>query len=373
MNNDLRICCSATTHLVLTCTSLLAFLLFVGGCKNSSTTVTTPPVVTPVNSAFPPDFPPIVAPANNPMTPAKIALGRVLFYEKRLSVNGTQACAGCHSESSAFCDVGHPVSTGALGIINGGGNDSAKSDFILRGTRNAPGLANVAYNTSYFWDGRAATLEQQALMPIQNPAELANTLPVVVKTLANDTMYQRLFTAAFGDPMVDTIRLGQAIATFERTLISGYSAYDDYNRGNKTALSASAIHGLTLFVSDSTNCSKCHSGFNFTDNRFHSTGLDQSYSDLGRFLITNQDQDNGSFKTPSLRNVALTSPYEHDGRFTVLEQVIEHYNIGGMHNKAQDTLIKQLNLNNDQVEALVAFLESLTDKRFVTNPAFAAP
>jgi cytochrome c peroxidase len=256
----------------------------------------------------------------------------------------------------------------------GGGNDSSKGGAVLRGgTRNAPGLANVAYNTSYFWDGRAATLEQQALMPIQNPAELANTLPVVVQTLARDTMYQRLFTAAFGDPMVDTIRLAQAIATFERTLISGYSAYDDYNRGNKTALSTSAIHGLTLFMSDSTNCSKCHSGFNFTDNKFHSTGLDQSYSDLGRILITNQDQDNGSFKTPSLRNVALTSPYEHDGRFTVLEQVIEHYNTGGMHNKAQDTLIKPLNLNNDQVEALVAFLESLTDKGFVTNSAFSAP
>ncbi len=338
------------------------------GCKTSAdSTVSPPPNNNGSGLIIPAGFPNVTTPADNPYSDAKSKLGRYLFYEKQLSVDNSKACVDCHKQANAFCDFGNAVSTGVRGIKRDSGF------FGGGGTRNAPGLSNVAYNTSYFWDGRAATLEQQALLPIINPIELGNTLAVVVQRLSADPTYPALFKAAFGDTKIDSIRIGMALATFERTLLSGNSAYDSYVRGDASAISAAAIRGLKLFTSSVTNCSRCHSGFNFADSSFHSTGLEQSYMDSGRFLISKQSNDIGSFKTPSLRNVALTSPYEHDGRFTTLEEVIDHYNQGGMHNKAQDSLIKPLNLSNQQIEDIVAFLNSLTDEQFVSNAAFRDP
>lgn len=343
--------------------------LAVVSCKATDTTVAPPNNNN--NSGgtgliIPAGFPTVVTPADNPYSDPKSILGRYLFYEKKLSADNTKACVDCHKEANAFCDFGNSVSVGIKSA-----NDSSKRGGL--GTRNAPGLSNVAYNTAYFWDGRATTLEQQAVMPITNPIEMGNTLTVVEQRLSADPTYQKLFKAAFGDSKVDSIRIGQALATFERTLLSGNSAYDAYVRGDNSALSAAAIRGLKLFSSNQTNCSRCHSGFNFEDSSFHSTGLEQSYQDSGRFLITGHNGQVGSFKTPSLRNVALTAPYEHDGRFTTLEQVMDHYNMGGFHNRDQDSLIKPLNLSTQQIEDIIAFLNSLTDEQFVSNAAFRDP
>jgi len=339
------------------------------GCKSSvNNTVPVPPNTNGSGLIIPVGFPNVTTPADNPFTDAKSKLGRYLFYEKKLSADNSMACVDCHKQANAFSDFGNSVSKGIRGIKRDTGGA-----FFSFGSRNAPGLSNVAYNTSYFWDGRAGTLEKQALLPITNPVELGNTLDVVVQRLSADPTYQDLFKAAFGDTKVDSIRIGMALATFERTLLSGNSAYDAYNHGDNTALSTAAIRGLKLFTSSQTNCSRCHSGFNFADSSFHSTGLEQSYMDSGRFLVSSRPEDIGSFKTPSLRNVALTSPYEHDGRFSTLEEVISHYNEGGMHNKAQDSLIKPLNLSNQQIEDIVAFLNSLTDQQFISNTAFRDP
>jgi cytochrome c peroxidase len=347
--------------------SLAAFCCVgIVSCKSSDSTVTPNGNTNGTGLIIPAGFPMVQTPADNPYSDSKSILGRYLFYEKKLSADNTKACVDCHKQANAFCDFGNPVSIG-ISVI-GRGRDSGGF-----GSRNAPGLTNVAYNAAYFWDGRASSLEQQALLPITNPIELGNTLPVVVQRLSADVKYQDLFKAAFGDSKVDSIRIGMALATFERTLLSGNSAFDAYNRGDPSALSASAIRGLALFNSAQTNCSRCHSGFNFEDSSFHSTGLEKSYSDSGRFLITKQQGQVGSFKTPSLRNVALTSPYEHDGRFSTLEQVMDHYNQGGQHNSDQDSLIKPLNLSNKQIEDIIAFLNSLTDEQFVANAAFKDP
>ena len=324
------------------------------GCQQADTDLNIPAS----QLVVPSDFPPLPIPANNPITPAKVELGQRLFYDVRLSRNDSLSCSSCHQLSASFSDFGRAISPG----FRGG-----------RGTRNSPALVNVAYNTAFFWDGRATSLEEQAAGPILNSLELASDTATVVSKIAADGMYKDFFTKAFGDNIVTFGRITQAIATFERTLITGSSPYDAFNRGDSSALSPAAKRGLILFNDSEINCVGCHSGFNFTDNDYHSTGLDFQYADVGRENVTGRKSDNGKFLTPSLRNIALSPPYMHDGRFTTLLQVMAHYNEGGKHNPSQDTLIRRLNLTDQQMNDIIAFMNSLTDKSYTSRKDFTNP
>ncbi len=348
--------------------SLLASVAFVlAACQQQSSTDMNMPQLPQNTLVVPAGFPQPVVPADNPITPAKVALGRDLFYETQLSVNNSKACASCHSVSESFSDEGNLTSMGATGE---------------RGSRNAPGLMNVAYDTTFFWDGRAHSLEMQAGMPILNTIELGNSdSNAVVARLNNIPYYRELFAEAFGSAsssgsasQITFQNLRYALATFERTLISGNSDYDRFIAGDSSALSASAQRGMALFNSTETNCSQCHSGVSFTDNAYHSTGLVAFYSDDGREDVTDNPNDDGKFRTPSLRNVALTAPYEHDGSFATLQAVVEHYINGGQHNSTQDPLIKPFSTVGSQDETdLINFLSSLTDKSFTQRSDFTNP
>ena len=334
--------------------------LIFAACQSSSTDLNMPQLPQEPLS-IPAGFPKPVIPADNPVTPAKVQLGRQLFYDVKLSRDNSTSCASCHSLTASFSDPGKAVSFGVS---------------HRQGSRNAPALMNVAYDTTFFWDGRAGTLELQALGPILNPVELANDSNTVIARLKADAFYLRMFQEAFPDGNITFQRIGQAIATFERTLISGASPYDRYMQGDKSAISPAAQRGLKLFNDTTdlkTNCVSCHSGVNFTDNSYRSTGLDEFYSDQGRGLISGSSQDFGKFRVPSLRNIFLTAPYMHDGRFTNLTPVLQHYNEGGKHNSTQDPLVHQLNLTDAQLSDITEFLKSLTDDHFTNNKAFANP
>jgi cytochrome c peroxidase len=307
---------------------------------------------------IPPGFPIPMIPADNPVTPAKVELGRDLFYATELSRDNRHTCASCHSLSASFCDPGNHWSFGVMG---------------RHGTRNAVAIVNEAYDTAFFWDGRATSLEAQALSPIFNSIEMGNDSATVIAALNRNAIYPKLFAHAFGDSTINMTRIAQAIATFERTMISGNSSYDRFRQGDSSALSAAAKQGFALFTGKSANCIACHNGVNFTDNSYHSTGLDFQYADGGRENVTQDPNDNGKFRTPTLRNIALTSPYMHDGRFNTLAQVLDQYNRGGFHNPTQDTLIHPLHLSQAQMDDIVAFLESLTDSNFVTRKEFSNP
>jgi cytochrome c peroxidase len=319
------------------------------------------PLVVPAGFKRPP------IPADNPITAEKVTLGRQLFYEVKLSRDNSLSCAGCHQPSASFSDAGKSVSAGISGQV---------------GKRNAPSLVNIAYDTTFFWDGRAHTLEQQATMPITNPIEMGSVgvdSATVLKKLAADPYYLKLFENAFGDSKITFDRIGKAIASFERTLISGNSAYDRMKfQHDSSAMSASALRGMALFFDQSStgaNCVGCHSGDNFTDNGFYATGFTQEYynSDPGRATITKQDSDIGRFKTPTLRNVALTAPYAANGGTATLYDMIKHYNDGGNHTRNQDSRIRPLNLTDEQMNDLVAFLNSLTDVSFTKRSDFQKP
>lgn len=331
--------------------------LILASCERSASDVAMPQTSANV-LVIPPGFPNPMIPADDPVTPAKVNLGRDLFYATELSRDHEHSCASCHSLSASFCDPGNHWSFGVDG---------------RHGVRNASPIVNEAYDTAFFWDGRAPSLEAQALVPIFSNVELDNDSATVVAALNKNSLYPNLFEEAFGDNSITMTRISQAIATFERTLISGSSAYDQFREGNSSALSAAAKRGFTLFTSSAANCIACHRGINFTDNGYHSTGLDFQYPDGGRENVTHNPDDNGKFRTPTLRNIALTAPYMHDGRFNTLEQVLEQYNKGGFHNPTQDTLIRPLHLTQAQMEDIVAFLESLTDSNFVTRKDCSNP
>lgn len=285
-------------------------------------------------------------PSHNQLTAAKAEFGRKLFFERQLSRDGSLACASCHLPEKAFTD-GRTVSTGIDGSL---------------GRRNTPSLLNRAYSRSLFWDGRAASLEEQALQPMINPAELGNTHEEIVRRLRKETSYRRLFQAAYGDEEINVKRVAEAIASFERTLLSGNSAFDRYELlKDEAALSESAKRGLELFRGKA-NCSVCHESPLFTDERFHNTGVSWGKlpADIGRYEITGRHDDKGKFKTPSLRDVEQTAPYMHDGSLKTLEQVIEFYNRGAGPNPYLDGLIKPLQLTAQEKIDLLSFLKTLT-------------
>ena len=295
-------------------------------------------------------------PDDNQLSIQRAQLGRKLFFDPLLSADGTLSCAGCHLPDRGFASP-EPV---ALGI---GGK---------RGTRNTPSLLNRGYGKSFFWDGRAPTLELQALGPIENPLELATSVVAVLEKLRSSNEYQQLFAAAYPGG-ISSENLARALASFERVLLSGNSRVDQFQSAKYSALSAAERQGLWLFESRA-RCWRCHSGPNYSDEAFHNTGIAarQPIPDEGRFAITKNPVERGAFKTPTLRDVALTAPYMHDGSLATLRDVIEFYNRGGEKNLHLDPLITPLNLSPAEVDQLVAFLQALAASTEAKTDAAAA-
>lgn len=288
-------------------------------------------------------------PADNHITRAKVELGRTLFFDTRLSRDGSLACASCHKPARAFTD-GRPTAVGVGGQV---------------GRRNAPTLVNRAYGRSLFWDGRVRTLEEQALLPLTSPNELGNTHEEIVRRLSSSQPYRRRFAQAFGTEEVTIERVAAAIASFERTLVSGDSPFDRYRElGDSAAVSAEARRGLEIFLGRA-RCVLCHDGQLFTDERFHNSGVafrDGALADSGRYIVTGRPEDLGAFKTPTLREIERTAPYMHDGSLAALEEVIEFYDRGGNGNPHLDPLLTPLSLTATEKHALVAFLRSLNGR-----------
>jgi cytochrome c peroxidase len=289
-------------------------------------------------------------PEDNPMTPAKVELGRQLYFDNRLSVDDTVSCATCHDPKMDFAED-KKVSTGIQG---------------KQGKRNSPTTLNAALYDLQFWDGRAPTLEEQAKGPIVNPVEMGMpSLDALVEKLKKIPEYQKSFGEVFGGKITSD-NIAKAIATFERTLLAGDSPFDRYFYGKEgNAISESAKRGLEVFRGNG-RCVTCHeilSSFAlFTDNKFHNVGvgMDKPNPDLGRFEATKEEKDTGAFKTPNIRNAALTAPYMHDGSEPTLEAVVELYNKGGIPNRQLDGGIQPLNLTEQEKKDLVEFMKALT-------------
>ena len=303
--------------------------------------------------SVPKSFPPMPVPKDNALTRERVDLGKRLFFDQQLSRTREVACASCHLQEHAFADPKR-VSEGVEGRT---------------GTRNAPPLFNLAWNKSFFWDGGAPTLEHQVLGPILNPLEMDMTMQEVVDRVAQDPSYVRQFRAAY-DQTPGAEGVTHAIASFMRTMVSGDSQYDRFKAGDRKALSDAEQRGMNLFFSERAECVHCHVGFNLTNNGFHNNGTRPDDPDQGRARITESDADVGKFKVPSLRNVAVTAPYMHDGSMATLEDVVEHYSRGGEGHPNTDPTIHALDLSAQEKADLVAFLRSLTDEAFLEDPRF---
>ncbi|HZL56379.1 MAG TPA: cytochrome c peroxidase [Bryobacteraceae bacterium] len=321
------------------------------------------PIGAPIEIKPPLGLPPVPIPADNPVTVQTVALGRRLFYEKKLSAGNSLACASCHNPLLGFTDR-QRHSTGFGGKT---------------GTRNAPTVVNAAYAPVQFWDGRAASLEAQAAGPIANPVEMNQTHDVSVKKLDSDPVYKAQFQQAFGPGPITIVKVEKALASFERTIISGDSPFDRYQYGgDKKALSPAAIRGLAIFTDKARgNCVTCHTIEKtyalFTDGKFHNIGAgvngEGDLTDPGRYSESKSAMDRGAFKTPTLRNVAKSAPYMHDGSLKTLKDVVDFYAGGGNSNPYLDKEIKEIKLSGRDRADLVEFLESLTGE----IPADAGP
>ena len=286
----------------------------------------------------------------DPPTPERVRLGRWLYFDTRLSADGTIACASCHHPENAFSEV-TPVSTGIDG---------------QQGGRKAPSFINQAWTVypHFFWDGRAASLEEQALGPIANPIEMGNTLEAMLQTLSQLSGYGPYFEEAFGTEEVTEERVAKAIADYERTRMSGNSPWDQWRSGrDESAVSEDVKQGHELFFGKA-GCNQCHLGQNFTDSTFHNLGVgwdgeSEEFADEGRFAVTQEEVDRGAFKTPTLRDVTKHPPYMHDGSIQTLREVVELYDLGGNPNPQLDLKIKPLDLTDEEVDQLVAFMEAL--------------
>jgi len=349
---------------------LLLVSLGILSCSKSSSGTDVEDVYTPilVSLQIPQLFqerilPPII-PNDNPLTEEGIALGKKLFFDRRLSNDNTISCASCHNPSNAFSDVSQ-FSAGVDGQA---------------GIRNAMPLFNLAwnYNNRFNWDGGEFGLENQAFEPVTNPIEMHSNWTDVANKLQQDAQYPTLFLQAFGTSDIDSTSVAKAIAQFERTLISGNSKFDRYQLGMED-LTAQELNGFDVYLrEDKGDCFHCHgTGTNplWTDNDFHNNGLDAIFTDLGLGSVTGDPNDNAKFRTPSLRNLIFTAPYMHDGRFATLDEVIDFYSFGLQDSPTVDPLMKNVDQGGVQLSPedkadLIAFLLTLTDTEFVNNPEF---
>lgn len=330
--------------------------------------------------ALPPSYlaPPVVnqdnTPATNPTTDLGATLGRVLFYDKRLSTNRTVACASCHQAQHGFSDP-RKVSAGFDGS---------------QGNRHAMRLVNARYyqRGHFFWDERANALEDQVLGPIQNPVEMGMTLPTLITRLSAETFYTNLFNQTFGSPVITTNRISQALAQFVRSMVSYQSKYDQGLRVGFTNFTAQESLGRQIFLGQvgRATCAACHGTDSFTAPNIFNNGLEFPYVDTGVGGVTGVAQQMGLFKVPSLRNIEVSGPYMHDGRFKTLEEVVDFYNSGVVDNPNLSPPLRtppgpgvppgaplRLNLSTDQKAALVAFLKTLTDTTLATDPKYQDP
>jgi cytochrome c peroxidase len=351
------------------CFLLISTLLF--SCSHDASLVN--PAATPYTLSYPAYMGNPVIPSDNPTTVEGVLLGRKLFYEVKLSGDNSISCGSCHKQQYAFSDT----------TVFSSGVGGAK------GTRNAPGLSNVAWQISLFWDGRANSLENQVPGPIQNPIEMHQDLSAAVSKLQSTSVYPPLFKAAFGSSTITALAIQNAIAQFERTLISSNSRFDKFIAGNSSALSAQERSGYILFSTHPLpqanirggNCGDCHGGYLQKNRLFENNGLDSIFTDNGYGTFTGNNYDDGKFKVPSLRNIALTAPYMHDGRFKTLQDVLTHYNqhvvqnatISPLMNVSNDPAGTTLDLTQQEIDDIIAFLQTLTDTTFTKDPKFSKP
>lgn len=321
----------------------------------------------PLSLDVPADWPPLIIPEENPLTEEGVALGRRLFYDPILSKDSTVSCATCHQQYLAFTD-GRALAVGVDG---------------RRGRRSAMSLANVGFQyRGLFWDGRVASLELQSLHPVTDPNEMDNDWVEVTQRLRKHPNYPALFSAAFGDQPIDSIRIGWALAQFERTLLSADSRYDKMTRG-EIDFTLAEQRGWTIFFDASMDvphaeCNHCHVDPFFANPQFQNNGLGKTTSDSelydkGRGEVTGNKYDDGKFRVPTLRNIALTAPYMHDGRFSTLQEVVDHYDRGGHSGINVSPNVRPLHLSKQDKQDLLAFLHSLTDRTFLKKEAYSNP
>lgn len=306
------------------------------------------------SSKIPKGFDIVLYPEGNEYNEDRFNLGKKLFYDSILSVDSSLSCNSCHKQEYAFAD----------------NVDKSPGVFNRAGKRNAPTLTNVAYLPHVLFEGGVPTLEMQILVPIQEHNEFNSNIVEIANKLNEDETYVSMSQKAYGrNP--DAFVITRSISNFQRELISGNSLFDQFEYQNRTnALNESAKKGYDLFFSSKTNCSECHSGFQFTNFAFENNGLYEEYLDPGRYHLTGDSLDLSKFKVPTLRNVELSAPYMHDGSIANLEEVVNHYNSGGKEHISKSKFIKPLNLTDEEKENLVDFLKSLTDIDFINNPRF---
>ena len=337
---------------------LLSFCVF-GGCADEAApdreapALARPLVTEDVPAGFPKGSITARAPSDNLLTEARAQLGKRLFYDTRLSRTHDVACASCHEQDYAFAEP-DLVSKGVEGRT---------------GSRNAPALMNLAWSESFFWDGRTRTLEEQTGKPLENPDEMDLPLADAVARVAEDPSYVSAFAAAYeGPPSEESLQ--KALASFVRTLVSADSAYDRHLRGDDTDFGEAARRGEAVFLGERGGCFHCHPAGMLTNEGLFHNGTYAGGADTGRHLVTGRSGDLGKFKVPGLRNIELTAPYMHDGSLATLEAVIEHYDRGGSGEPSTDPQIEPLSLTDEEKTDLLAFLRSLTDPRFATDPRF---
>lgn len=326
----------------------ISALVFIFACSSSDRQLVTNDAVV---LDLPQGFPKIQFPEDNQLTEARIHLGRRLFYDTRFSKDNTIACASCHLVNQAFTDK-NPISIGIEGRT---------------GLRNSMTLANVAYGKRFFMDGGVPSLELQVLAPIHDENEMDHSILEIIKELEQDEEIVKLAAIAYDRP-VDPFVITRSIASFMRTMISGNSRYDQYINGDSAVFNQQEVRGLAVFTDQ--NCTSCHSGFMLSDGDFHNIGLYEEYADKGRERISYTSNDNGKFKTPTLRNIALTGPYMHNGSIETLEEVIDFFISGGNEHINKSALVAPMALSNEEKADLLAFLETLTDEEFVSNVGF---
>lgn len=316
----------------------------------------------PINYQVPSNFPPLAYNmVNNPLTEKGFELGKKIFYDGRLASDGVVACGFCHMQEDAFTHHGHTFSHGV-------------GDGI--GTRNAPPIQNMAYQTQFFWDGAANHIELLSMSPISNELEMNGNIINIIKMMKNDSDYKKLYSQAFPGKEINSEYMLKALGQFMTMLTSSNSRFDKYRRNESGGtLTSEEIAGYQVF---NQKCASCHATDIFTDNSFRNNGLpiDPKINDLGRFRVTEQEDDKYKFKVPSLRNIEKTSPYMHDGRFYTLEGVIDHYINGVTNTQNLDPGLNNsgtlgITITSNEKSQLVAFLKTLTDNEFLTNPKFA--